>query len=110
MQLCYLLVADRPSPMSPDLCKQDLRLAANATSAKKVPQRLAIMGDGAVACEMADIWSSLGAKVTILSRHERILERFEPFVGDQLAAVFTKRSIMIHTKVNIVNAKRANPN
>ena len=44
------------------------------------------MGDGAVACEMADIWSSLGSKVTILSRHEKILERFEPFVGDQLAA------------------------
>jgi dihydrolipoamide dehydrogenase len=82
----------------------------NATSAKKVPQRLAIMGDGAVACEMADIWSSLGAKVTILSRHEKILERFEPFVGDQLAAAFTKRGITIRTKVNIVKTKRNNPN
>jgi pyruvate/2-oxoglutarate dehydrogenase complex dihydrolipoamide dehydrogenase (E3) component len=78
----------------------------NATSAKEVPQRLAIMGDGAVACEMADIWSSLGAKVTILSRHERILERFEPFVGDQLAVAFAKRGIMIRTKVNIVQIKR----
>jgi pyruvate/2-oxoglutarate dehydrogenase complex dihydrolipoamide dehydrogenase (E3) component len=82
----------------------------NATSAKKVPQRLAIMGDGAVACEMADIWSSLGAKVTILSRHEKILERFEPFVGDQLAAAFTKRGITIHTKVNVVKTKRSNQN
>jgi dihydrolipoamide dehydrogenase len=82
----------------------------NATSAKKIPQRLAIMGDGAVACEMADIWSSLGAKVTILSRHEKILERFEPFVGDQLAAAFTKRGITIRTKVNIVKTKRSNPN
>jgi pyruvate/2-oxoglutarate dehydrogenase complex dihydrolipoamide dehydrogenase (E3) component len=82
----------------------------NATSAKKVPQRLAIIGDGAVACEMADIWSSLGAKVTILSRHEKILERFEPFVGDQLAAAFTKRGITIHTKVNVVQVKRSNPN
>jgi dihydrolipoamide dehydrogenase len=68
------------------------------------------MGDGAVACEMADIWSSLGAKVTILSRHEKILERFEPFVGDQLAAAFTKRGITIRTKVNIVKTKRSNPN
>jgi dihydrolipoamide dehydrogenase len=82
----------------------------NATSAKKVPQRLAIMGDGAVACEMADIWSSLGAKVTILSRHEKILERFEPFVGNQLATAFTKRGITIRTKVNIVKTKRSNPN
>lgn len=81
----------------------------NGTSAEKVPQRLAIMGDGAVACEMGDIWSSLGAKVTILSRHEKILERFEPFVGDQLAAAFTKRGITIHTKVNIVQVNRSNP-
>ena len=81
----------------------------NATSAKKVPQRLAILGDGAVACEMADIWSSLGAKVTLLSRHEKILERFEPFVGDQLAMAFTKRGITIRTKVNIVQVKRSNP-
>jgi pyruvate/2-oxoglutarate dehydrogenase complex dihydrolipoamide dehydrogenase (E3) component len=79
----------------------------NATSAKKVPQRLAIIGDGPVACEMADIWSSLGAKVTILSRHERIFERFEPFVGDQLAAGFAKRGIMIRTRVNTTQVKRS---
>ena len=32
----------------------------NATSAKKPPQHLAIMGDGPVACEMANAWSALG--------------------------------------------------
>jgi pyruvate/2-oxoglutarate dehydrogenase complex dihydrolipoamide dehydrogenase (E3) component len=67
------------------------------------------MGDGAVACEMVDIWSSLRSKVTILSRHYKILERFEPFVGDQLAAAFTKRGITIRTKVNVVQVKRSNP-
>lgn len=68
------------------------------------------MGDGVVACEMADIWSSLGAKVTILSRNEGILGRFEPFAGDQPAVVFAKRGIMIRTNVNVVQAKRGNPN
>lgn len=78
----------------------------DATSAKKVPQRLAIMGDGPVACEMADAWSALGAKATILSRNKRILDRYEPFVGEQLAAAFTKRGISIRTKVNITRVKR----
>ena len=97
-------------PNVPGLVQARPWSSRNATSAKKVPHRLAIMGDGAVACEMADIWSSLGAKVTILSRHKKILERFEPFAGDQLAAGFTKRGITIHTKVNVVQVERSNPN
>ncbi|MGA8762452.1 MAG: SDR family NAD(P)-dependent oxidoreductase [Candidatus Sulfotelmatobacter sp.] len=97
-------------PDVPGLVQASPWSSRNATSAKKVPQRLAILGDGTVACEMADIWSSLGAKVTLLSCHEKILERFEPFVGDQLAMAFTKRGITIRTKVNIVQVKRSNPN
>ena len=54
-------------PDVPGLVQASPWSSRNATSAKKVPQRLAILGDGAVACEMADIWSSLGAKVTLLS-------------------------------------------
>ncbi|HYZ59032.1 MAG TPA: NAD(P)/FAD-dependent oxidoreductase [Nitrososphaeraceae archaeon] len=81
----------------------------DATSAKKVPGRLAIMGDGPVACEMADVWSALGSKVTILSINERILDRYEPFVGEQLAAAFAKRGIDVRTKVRITRVKRNNP-
>ena len=44
----------------------------NATSAKKAPRSLAIIGDGAVACEMAHAWWALGTKaVTILSRQQK---------------------------------------
>jgi len=96
-------------PDVPGLVQASPWNSRNASSAKKVPQRLAIMGDGAVACELADIWSSLGAKVTILSRNERILKRFEPFAGDQLATAFAKRGIIRRTKVNVVKAKRGNP-
>ena len=55
----------------------------NATGAKKVPSSLAIMGDGPVACEMAHAWSSLGSEVTILSRNDGILNKYEPFVGER---------------------------
>ena len=58
---------------------------------------------------MADAWSSLGAKVTILSRNERILQRLEPFVGDQIAAAFARRGIAIRTKVSVAQVKRSSP-
>jgi pyruvate/2-oxoglutarate dehydrogenase complex dihydrolipoamide dehydrogenase (E3) component len=95
-------------PNVPGLLEAKPWTSRDATSAKKVPQRLAVIGDGPVACEMADTWSALGAKVTILSRHERILDRYEPFVGEQLAAAFAKRGISIRTKVNTTRVKRSN--
>jgi pyruvate/2-oxoglutarate dehydrogenase complex dihydrolipoamide dehydrogenase (E3) component len=59
---------------------------------------------------MADAWSALGAKVTILSRHARILDRYEPFVGEQLGSAFAKRGISIRTKVNTIRVKRKDAN
>ena len=100
------------SPAIPDdvpgLAQAKPWTSRDATSTKKVPKRLAIIGDGPVACEMADAWSALGAKVTILSINERILDRYESFVGEQLAAAFAKRGISIHTKVNVTRVKRSN--
>lgn len=95
-------------PNVPGLLEAKPWTSRDATSSKRVPQRLAVIGDGPVACEMADTWSALGAKVTILSRHERILDRYEPFVGEQLAAAFAKRGISIRTKVNTTRVKRSN--
>jgi pyruvate/2-oxoglutarate dehydrogenase complex dihydrolipoamide dehydrogenase (E3) component len=81
----------------------------NATSAKKAPHSLAIIGDGAVACEMAHAWWALGTtEVSIISRNKRILNKYEPFVGDRLAQAFKQRGISIHNNVNVRQVKRIN--
>jgi dihydrolipoamide dehydrogenase len=80
----------------------------DATGAKKVPSSLAIMGDGPVACEMAHAWSSLGTKVTLLSRNDGILGRYEPFVGERLMEVFKRRGISVCTNVNVKEVERPN--
>ncbi|MEO7588325.1 MAG: NAD(P)/FAD-dependent oxidoreductase, partial [Arachnia sp.] len=56
----------------------------DATSVKEVPESLAIIGGGVVACEMATAFTDLGALVTIISRG-RLLEGMETFVGDAVA-------------------------
>jgi pyruvate/2-oxoglutarate dehydrogenase complex dihydrolipoamide dehydrogenase (E3) component len=108
-----IVLSTGSSPAIPDvpgLAQANPWTSRDATSARKVPRRLAIIGDGPVACEMADAWSALGAKVTILSRHERILDRYEPFVGEQLAAAFAKRGISIRTKANATRINRSDTN
>ncbi|MFI1470541.1 dihydrolipoyl dehydrogenase family protein [Streptomyces wuyuanensis] len=56
-----------------------------ATSADKVPGRLAVVGGGVVAVEMATAWQALGSQVTMLVLEDRLLERMEPFAGELVA-------------------------
>ena len=48
-----------------------------ATTSKRVPPRLAILGGGVVGVEMAQAWSSLGSRVTLVHRGDRLIEREE---------------------------------
>jgi pyruvate/2-oxoglutarate dehydrogenase complex dihydrolipoamide dehydrogenase (E3) component len=55
------------------------------TTAKEPPARLAILGGGVAGVELAQAWRALGSQVTVLERSDRLLEREEPFAGDQVA-------------------------
>ena len=56
-----------------------------ATTATHVPQRLLVLGGGAVGCEMAQAWSSLGSKVTLVEAGAGLLPSNEPFAGELVA-------------------------
>ncbi|RXZ67056.1 dihydrolipoyl dehydrogenase family protein [Agromyces albus] len=56
----------------------------DATSVKHVPERLAIIGGGVVAVEMATAYAGLGADVTVLAR-SGLLGAMEPFAGEAVA-------------------------
>ena len=53
----------------------------DATSVKEPPARLAIIGGGFVAVEMATAFAGFGTDVTVLARHG-LLGEMEPFVGE----------------------------
>jgi pyruvate/2-oxoglutarate dehydrogenase complex dihydrolipoamide dehydrogenase (E3) component len=56
----------------------------NATTAHEVPPRLGILGGGVVGVEMAQAWGALGSKVTLVHRGQGLIEREEPFAGEQV--------------------------
>ena len=77
-----------------------------AVSARTVPRRLAILGGGAVACEMATAWKQLGTdEITIIERGTRLIPKSEPFAGDLLKLAFEKRgiSVLTGTTIELVN-------
>lgn len=76
-----------------------------ATSADHVPPRLAIIGGGVAGTELAFAFSSLGSQVTLLSR-TRLLEREEPFVGEQVAAALVAEGVVVDTAASPVRVDR----
>lgn len=77
-----------------------------ATSAKKVPGRLVVVGGGVVGVEMATVWNALGAKVTMLVRGKGLLPRMEPFAGELVAEALTEAGAEIRTGVSATAVRR----
>ena len=82
-----VVVATGSSPLIPPI--DGLREAEpwtnrEATTAKEVPGRLAILGGGVVGVEMAQAYSSLGSTVTLIERGDRLIAREEPFASDDV--------------------------
>lgn len=73
-----------------------------AVSARAVPRRLAILGGGVVACEMATLWKQLGSdEITIIERGARLIHGYEPFASDLLRVSFEQRGITVLTQTTV---------
>jgi pyruvate/2-oxoglutarate dehydrogenase complex dihydrolipoamide dehydrogenase (E3) component len=57
----------------------------DATTAGSVPDSMVVLGGGPVGSELAQAWSTLGTKVTLVEGEQRLLPREEPFAGEQVA-------------------------
>ena len=57
----------------------------DATTSKRVPPSMVVLGAGPVGTELAQAWSTLGTEVTLVGAGERLLPREEPFAGEQVA-------------------------
>ncbi len=77
-----------------------------ATSSAEVPARLAVVGGGAVAAEMATAWSALGSRVTLLVRGSGLLPRMEPFAGELVAAGLRESGVDMRTGVSVSGLAR----
>ncbi|WP_445165747.1 dihydrolipoyl dehydrogenase family protein [Mycolicibacterium sp. Dal123E01] len=76
-----------------------------ATDSSEVPRRLAIVGGGGVAVEMATAWQGLGSAVTLLVR-SRILAEMEPFVADAVERGLDEAGVDVRIGVNVSRLHR----
>ena len=62
-----------------------------------VPGRVAIVGAGAIGVEWASMYRDFGAEVTLVEYADRVVPLEDPEISKELARVFRRRAIAMHT-------------
>jgi dihydrolipoamide dehydrogenase len=97
-------------PPVPGLAEARPWTSHEVTAAEAVPGRLAVIGGGVVACEMAQAMHGLGAaETTVLVRGNRLLERMEPFASDLVAESFAGSGISVRARTEVTRVERPAP-
>jgi pyruvate/2-oxoglutarate dehydrogenase complex dihydrolipoamide dehydrogenase (E3) component len=76
-----------------------------AAAAKEIPGRLAIIGGGVVASEMATAYANLGATVTVLAR-DGVLPQAEPFAGERVTRALREAGVDVRLGAEAVSVTR----
>ena len=88
--------SDAVLPSIPGLAESGPWTPREATSAARLPERLAIIGGGVVGCELATAYAALGARVTLLSRG-RLLSGLEEFAGEAVEQRLREEGVDVRT-------------
>jgi len=83
--------------------------SADATGVVEVPERLAIVGGGVVACEAATWLAGLGARVTLLVRGSDLLTGNEPFAGHSVLDGMKAHGVDVMFNASVTACRRDNP-
>lgn len=81
-----------------DFDGQKIISSREAMNLKSQPKKLAIIGAGAIGCEFADFYSSLGTDVEIIELLDHLLPIEDEDCSILLERSFAKRGIKVHTK------------
>jgi dihydrolipoamide dehydrogenase len=66
-----------------------------------VPDRVAVIGGGAIGCEFASFLVDVGSKVTVLEALPQVLTGVDQQVAQTAARAFTKRGVKVQTGVQV---------
>ncbi|WP_156759362.1 dihydrolipoyl dehydrogenase family protein [Microbacterium karelineae] len=92
-------------PQIPGAADADPWTSREAAAAQSVPGRLAIVGGGVVAAEMATAFADLGSRVTLIAR-SGLLPAVEPFARDLLAETLERKGVDLRLSTSPESVRR----
>jgi pyruvate/2-oxoglutarate dehydrogenase complex dihydrolipoamide dehydrogenase (E3) component len=79
----------------------------DAVQVTEVPASLVVVGGGPIGCELAQVFSRFGVRVTVVQHADRLLGADEPEASALLADVFAREGIRVLTGVELTHASYA---
>jgi len=75
------------------------------------PKRVAVVGAGYIAVELAGIFNALGSETHLLIRQEKVLRTFDPVIQDTITPWMVQTGVKLHTKTQVtkVEGTRGSP-
>ena len=74
-------------------------------SLDSLPKFMIVIGAGPVAIEMAQAFSRLGTKVTVVQRSDQILSKEDKDIADLLMDVLVSEGVIVHLNAGVVGTK-----
>ena len=72
---------------------------------KFLPQKLSIIGSGAIGIEFASVYNALGSEVTVFESQDKILPQFDDDISNEAKKIFEKKGIKFELNANINEIK-----
>ncbi len=103
----HVLVATGGRPKLPDIPGKELGITSDGFfELEELPKRVAVVGSGYIAVELAGIFSALGSQVTLLLRKHQVLRTFDPLLREVLLEELTASGVNIVSRFVPKSVKR----
>ncbi len=108
LQAGVILIATGATPVRPDFPGGELAITSDDVfHLRRRPERVAVIGGGYIAVEMAHIFLGLGSRVDLIHRGEHVLRGFDDDVRAAVTRGLAARGIELHFGQTVVAAARA---
>ena len=95
----HIIIATGGRPLLPVIPGAELGITSDGFfELPRRPERVAIVGSGYIAVELAGIFAALGSSVTLVLRGETMLKHFDSMIGESMLKVMRQAAVSIVTQ------------
>ncbi len=93
----HIVIATGGRPVVPPVPGAALGITSDGFFAlREQPGRVAVIGGGYIGVELAGVLQALGSEVALVALEDRVLEAFDPMLGEVLMGEMEKQGIRLH--------------
>ena len=93
-------------PPIPGLAEAGALTHAQLFTLTRLPQHLLVLGGGVIGCEMAQAFARLGARVSLIEQHSRLLPREDPEASALLVARLREDGVSVYLGAPVEKVER----